>query len=157
MRYLTILFLLFLNSCTTNYYVVRHAEKSTYPKENPELTEEGAARAERLRVFLLEKKIKVVYSTNTTRTINTAKPIADQKRLSIYVYEAKNQDKFIEKLKKLKKNTLIVGHSNTLKPIVNKLAEKELLKKDLEDNEYNKLFVIKRKAFGKPKSEVIEY
>jgi len=58
MKYLTLLLFLFLGSCTTNFYVVRHAEKSSYPKENPELTEEGKDRAERLRVILLRKKLK---------------------------------------------------------------------------------------------------
>ncbi|MFN8431794.1 MAG: histidine phosphatase family protein [Spirosomataceae bacterium] len=157
MKYLTLLLFLFLGSCTTNFYVVRHAEKSSYPKENPELTEEGKDRAERLRVILLKKKIKEVYSTNTTRTINTAKPLTELKDLKIKIYEVKNQNDLIVNLKKSRKNTLIVGHSNTLRPIVNGLAEKEVLKKDLEDMEYNKLFIIKRKAFRKPKSEVIEY
>lgn len=146
-----------LSSCTTKFYVVRHAEKSTSPKEDPLLTEAGSQRAERLIGILMNKGIEKVYSTKTVRTTSTAKPLADARKLEIGIYEPKNQTAFIETLKKSKQNTLIVGHSNTIRYIINGLAEKEFLKKDLEDSEYSNLYLVKRGKLGKPKVKVREF
>lgn len=146
-----------LSSCTTSFYIVRHAEKSTSPKEDPILTEAGSQRAERLKKILENKEIERVYSTKTVRTTTTAKPLADTRKLEIEIYEPKNQTALIETLKKSKQNTLIVGHSNTIRHIINGLSEKEFLKKDLEDNEYSNLYLVKRGKLGKPRVKVEEY
>jgi 2,3-bisphosphoglycerate-dependent phosphoglycerate mutase len=146
-----------LSSCTTSFYIVRHAEKSSTPKEDPLLTEAGSQRAERLKLILENKSIEKIYSTKTVRTTTTAKPLADAKKLDIEIYEPKNQTAFIETLKNSKQNTLIVGHSNTIRHIINGLTEKEFLKKDLEDAEYSHLYWVKRGKFGKPKVRVQEY
>ena len=51
------------------------------------------------------------------------------------------------KLKKLKKNILVVGHSNTVDDIVNGLCNSKKIAADLQDNEYDNLFVVKYKNF----------
>lgn len=146
-----------LSSCTTSFYVVRHAEKSAAPKEDPLLTEAGSQRAERLKTILNNKGIERVYSTKTVRTTTTAKPLAEAKSIQIEIYEPKNQTALIETLKKSKQNTLVVGHSNTIRHIINGLAEKEFLKKDLEDSEYSNLYLVKRGTFGKPMVSVKQF
>ena len=146
-----------LSSCTTNFYIVRHAEKSTAPKEDPLLTEAGSQRAERLKSILENKGIEKIYSTKTVRTMTTGKPLADAKSIQIEIYEPKNQSALIESLKKSKQNTLVVGHSNTIRHIINGLSEKEFLKKDLEDSEYSNLYLVKRGKLGKPKVKVEEF
>ena len=146
-----------LSSCTTSFYIVRHAEKSASPKEDPLLTVEGSQRAERLKTILENKGIEKVYSTKTVRTMTTGKPLADAQKLEIEIYEPKNQSALIETLKKSKQNTLIVGHSNTIRHIINGLSEKEFLKKDLEDAEYSHLYLVKRGKLGKPRVTVEEY
>lgn len=141
-----------LCSCTcTHFYIVRHAEKSTSPASDPELTLEGKKRAEKLKEILKTKNIQQIYSTKTVRTLNTAKPLAELNNVEVKIYDAKNQSQFIEELKISKKNTLVVGHSNTIRHVVNGLSEKEVLSKDLEDSEYNYLFHIKKNKKGKPK------
>lgn len=142
--------IILFNSCTTKFYIVRHAEKSTTPKEDPTLTEVGSARAEKLKMILENKNIEEIYSTNTTRTKSTANPLAQKIQKEIQIYDARNQTEFIEKLKKSKKNTLIIGHSNTIRFTINGLGETEFLKEDLTDLEYDNLFIVKRGA-GKPK------
>ena len=146
-----------LSSCTTSFYIVRHAEKSTSPKEDPLLTEAGSQRAERLETILENKKIERIFSTQTVRTVSTAKPLSDALKQQIEIYDPKNQTAFIETLKKSKQNTLIVGHSNTIRYIINGLAEKEFLKKDLEDSEYSNLYLVKRGKLGKPRVKVEEF
>lgn len=154
---MTILVVWAVSSCTTSFYVVRHAEKSTAPKEDPLLTESGSQRAERLKKILENKGIEKIYSTKTVRTMTTGKPLADAKSIQIEIYEPKNQATLIETLKKSNQNTLLVGHSNTIRHIINGLAEKEFLKKDLEDSEYSNLYLVKRGKFGKPKVKMEEY
>ncbi len=146
-----------VSSCTTSFYVVRHAEKSTAPKEDPLLTESGSQRAERLKTILENKGIKKIYSTKTVRTMTTGKPLADAKSIQIEIYEPKSQTTFIETLKESKQNSLVVGHSNTIRHIINGLAEKEFLNKDLEDSEYSNLFLVKRGKLGKPKVKVQQF
>jgi 2,3-bisphosphoglycerate-dependent phosphoglycerate mutase len=156
--FITLVFVVWaLSSCTTNFYIVRHAEKSSAPKEDPLLTEAGSQRAERLKRILENKGIEKVYSTKTVRTTTTVKPLANAKKVEIEIYEPKNQMAFIETLKNSKQNTLIVGHSNTIRHIINGLAEREFLKKDLEDAEYSHLYLVKRGKFGKPRVRVEEY
>jgi 2,3-bisphosphoglycerate-dependent phosphoglycerate mutase len=146
-----------VSSCSSTFYLVRHAEKAKEPAANPPLTELGQQRAEDLKNRLLSKNIKAIYSTQTLRTTNTAKPLAENLGLDIQVYDAKKQADFVENLKKIKgKNTLIVGHSNTIRHLVNGLFEKDSIKSDLQDNEYNRLFIVKRGVF-KPKLKIENY
>lgn len=141
-----------LYSCTnTHYYIVRHSEKSTIPIADPELTLEGKKRAEKLKEILKSKDIQQIFSTKTVRTLNTALPLAELINKEVKIYDAKNQNQFIEELKSSKNNTLVVGHSNTIRYIINGLSEKEVLSKDLEDSEYNFLFHVKINKKGRPK------
>jgi broad specificity phosphatase PhoE len=149
--------ILFLTSCgTTTYYVVRHAEKAA-PTGNMTsdvpLSEEGKQRAEALKDALSGKKIQHIYSTNTIRTTSTAKPLSEVTGLSIQTYDAKDTG-FVSRVKALPKgNVLIVGHSNTVDDLVNRLTNQQLLT-DLPETNYGDLFIIKkgkltRSRFGK--------
>jgi phosphohistidine phosphatase SixA len=141
-----------LSSCTTNYYIVRHAEKASEPKNDPRLTETGELRAENLVTVLRKKRIQKIYSTDFKRTKETVNPIAESRFIDVEIYDPKNQGEFIEKLKKENKHTIISGHSNTIRYIINGLYEQEILPKDLDESEYGDLFIIKRSRSGKPKS-----
>ena len=59
------------------FILVRHAEKdisATADKVDPELTDAGSSRAERLVKAIKKYKPGAVYSTNFKRTNSTAKP-----------------------------------------------------------------------------------
>jgi len=103
----------------------------------------GQQRAVALKEVLKNKKISYVFSTNTIRTTTTAKPTADRFGLTIQTYGPRPDSAFIAKLKALKKNTLIVGHSNTVDEIVNGLTGTRAVPGDLQDSEYNNLFVVR--------------
>jgi len=134
------------SSCTHTYYIIRHAEKATQEanmSSDVPLTEQGQQRAEQVKEVLKNKKIGLVYSTNTIRTKATAQPTADYFHLPIEMYGPRPDSAFIALLKSKKKNTLIVGHSNTVDDIVNMLCATKKVPGDLPDSEYNKLFIIK--------------
>ncbi len=149
MRQIVILLTLFtFCSCSSvKYFIVRHAEKAAPGmggSTDVPLTAKGEARAQALKKDLLNGKIGYIYSTNTIRTKSTAKPTADVFQLPINIYGPMPDSAFIAKLKKLNMNTLIVGHSNTVDDIVNKLCGQTLLQ-DLGDNEYDNLFIVTKK------------
>lgn len=133
-------------------YLVRHAEKSTSPAKDPELTELGLQRAQDLAQVLGGKKIKAIYSTNTTRTRETAMPLSKKLGLAIQYYTPDTADKIVQNALKLKRNTLIVGHSNTLLPLIAALGL-QASKKEIPDSEYDNLFMIYR---NKGKLKLVE-
>jgi phosphohistidine phosphatase SixA len=156
MRIYCLLFpaLFLLLSCSHTYYIVRHAEKAVMPgasnmqAQDPPLTDTGHKRAVALKDVLGDKNIRYIFSTNTIRTKSTAEPLREQLQLEIATY-ARADSAFIASLKKLKKNTLVVGHSNTVDELVNGLYNQKVLS-DLDDAEYDNLFevVYKKKLFG---------
>lgn len=148
------LFATMLTACSHTYYVVRHAEKvikpdATMMANDPPLTAAGQARAEALKEVLKDKHIRFIFSTNTIRTKSTAEPIRVYLGISTETYGPRPDTGFIARIKKLKDNTLIVGHSNTVDDIVNGLCNQVKVAGDLDDSEYDNLFVVKyRKFFG---------
>lgn len=163
MKLLLPVLMILLISCGNTYYIVRHAEKmpasASMMSSDVPLTEQGKERAEALAEVLKNKKIRYVFSTNFIRTKSTAQPTAEYFNLHPEIYEPTPDSNFISKLKSLKKNVLIVGHSNTVDNIVNMLCGKIEIPKDLPENEFDNLFVVKRKGkryffksekYGKP-------
>lgn len=148
MKDFLLLFVLGTMACTSShYYIVRHAEKALVTSDpaimiadNPPLSEAGKVRAFVLRNELQHKHIRHIYSTNTLRTISTARPLSQNKNIKIEIYN--DLDSLVRLVKSGKGNTLIVGHSNTVDDIVNKLSGRKEILGDIKDKEYNNLFVI---------------
>ena len=86
-------------NCST-FYLIRHAEKIRLDKSesNPDLNEKGLIRAEGWKTYFLDKGVSKIYSTNYKRTLNTVKPIANEKNIEIILYSPSDieYDKFIE-------------------------------------------------------------
>lgn len=145
MKYILPAILLILVSCSHSYYVVRHAEKAAQTanmSSDVPLSDKGKERAEALKMILKNKKIRHIFSTNTIRTRTTAQPLADQMGLKIEIYGPVPDSAFINKLRSLNKNVLIVGHSNTVDDIVNLLCRRKEVQGDLPDSAYSKLFIV---------------
>lgn len=140
--------ILFSACSPTTYYIVRHAEKATAApnmSSDVPLTDKGKDRANKLRDLLKDKKIGYIYSTQTIRTTSTAKPLSEAINIPIEIYNPRDtSNTFINQLKAIQnKNVLVVGHSNTVDDIVNKLTGRQLLS-DLPDSSFNNLFIVKK-------------
>ena len=150
MKNIFIITLMVFTSCSHYYYIVRHAEKepaaSNMMSTDVSLSEKGKERAEALKEIMKDKKIGYVFSTNFIRTKSTVMPTATLFHLQIQNYGPSPDSSFIRKLKTLKRNTLIVGHSNTVDNIVNMLCGKKVMEGDLPESEYNKLLIVKKKG-----------
>ncbi|HEY0039475.1 MAG TPA: histidine phosphatase family protein [Flavisolibacter sp.] len=140
------LFIIFLfTSCkTTTYYISRHAERAGNMSNDPQLTAEGEKQALDLRDHLRGKSIKGIYSTNFARTKSTARPTSELYNLPVNIYSQANT--LIDSLKAVNKNNiLILGHSNTVDDLVNRLTGTNTMT-DLGDTEYGNLFIVRKKG-----------
>ena len=151
-----LLLIIFASCSSVKYYVVRHAEKETASPgttmstpNDPPLSAAGRVRAIELREALRTKRIAYIFSTNTIRTVSTAQPLNELRGATdIQLYNTRDSlDFLIQQLKSIRKgNSLIVGHSNTVDDIVNKLCGETKVPGDLPDSEYDNLYIITKKG-----------
>ena len=129
-------------ACSSNrIYIVRHAEKSSSPANDPDLTPEGKVRAEALEKLLRKKDIQAIYSTDTRRTRQTAEPLANTTGLPVQTYANDTLLQFLYRVVDSEKNTLIVGHSNSVPRMLRELSLPATIQA-IPDNDYDNLFVI---------------
>ncbi|MFD2200270.1 phosphoglycerate mutase family protein [Shivajiella indica] len=134
-------------------YLVRHAEK-VLVGDDPELSVAGTARAKKLAQILADKNIDHAYSTNTIRTIATIQPLMDaQTGLSVEIYDVKNHDELVKDLRTRKGNAVVVGHSNTIHHVVNYFVQQGEKFPELQDIEYDFIFVVTLEKDGSSKVE----
>jgi broad specificity phosphatase PhoE len=136
--------------------LVRHAEKVD-ASQDPELTEAGKQRAERLAKIVKKYKPGAIYSTDFKRTRDTAAPMAARRRLKVEIYDPKNPADLIDTIMKSKtKRFMIVGHSNTIPGLANLLGKKELFK-NLDDAEHGVIWIVRLKDGELRKIEILRY
>ena len=131
----------------TTVYLVRHGEKSSADPNNPNpaLTPAGRARAEALAAKLRSAGVTHIISTQWTRTRETAEPLASQLGLTTEIVPTTDSD-FVNRtaaavLRHRGATILVVGHSNTIAPVITALGGPRL--PDLCDSEHSHLFVMK--------------
>ena len=135
--------------------LIRHAEKDT-GDNNPGLTEAGKLRAKKLMTLFPNATPDEMYATPYKRTFQTLQPWAGSLGITIKPYSAIKLPEFAAELLKHKGKTIVVaGHSNTTPELANLLIGSDTYK-TLDDNEYNKVFVI-TVVKGKGKAKIIEY
>ena len=129
----------------TAVFVVRHAEK--FSEQDERLTDAGKARAARLASMLRGSGIAAIYSTDTERTIGTAKPLADALGQKVRIYGV--PPALVETLRKDNAGdvVLVVGHSNSVPALLESLGCEE--KVAIASDEYDNLFVAVPKKDGK--------
>jgi phosphohistidine phosphatase SixA len=135
-----------LSSCSYRVYVVRHAEKATSPANDPPLSAEGLQRSADLKRTLQGNKIKAIYSTKTSRTMQTAAPLVSCLNIQTIPYGPRPDSSFVATIKAGKKNTLVVGHSNTVDDLVNLLCGSKVVTGDLSEAVYDNLYIITMKG-----------
>ena len=130
-------------------FIVRHAEKQAdaNAKDVP-LSPAGQARAERLARPLRDARIVAVYSTDTVRTRSTASPLARTAEIEVTIYDPADAGGQID-LKPLAErirrehrtgNVLVVGHSNTVAPLIRALGSTEEVA--IGDQDFDGLYVV---------------
>jgi len=98
------------------FYVSRHMQKES--GDDPALTAEGTANAQRLADMLADKGIAAIFSTDTKRTRATAEPLSRLIGVPIQVYDPRDNQALAARAQAVTGSVLIVGHSNTVPAIV---------------------------------------
>lgn len=134
--------------------VVRHGEKVDDSRD-PLLNEKGQQRAQNLARILRDANIEQVFATEYQRTQLTAKPLADARQLAITPYSAKESLAIGQQLRSASKNTLIVGHSNTLNTLLQGLGITE--QKAVAEDEFDRLLIVHLHKDGAPSLTILRY
>lgn len=106
-------------SAPTVVIIVRHADKATTPAGDPPLTQVGVERAQTLATLLADAKVGAVMHTPTTRTRETARPVAERFGLTPEVIPQGPLElqaaAVVEMVRAHRGQTVVVvGHSNTV-------------------------------------------
>ncbi len=139
--------------------LMRHAEKDVSEEADtadPELSEAGKLRAEKLAEIAKKYKPEIIYSTNYIRTKATVAPLASDLRAMTFIYDPKNLGEMYDFIMSGKyKKIVIVGHNTTTPALANLLMKEERYKR-LGENEYDKIFVVKIKKNKKKPDKIRE-
>jgi len=138
---------------TTTVLLVRHAEKMTTGGSDPQLTDDGRARAENLAAMLKDVELEAIYSTPFVRTRGTVAPVAKAKGIELTITEVGPgfEKALAERILAENKGgtVLVVGHSNTIGRTIAALGAGQPF--DLDESEYGDLFVCTLPDGGEPK------
>ncbi|NML64194.1 histidine phosphatase family protein [Hymenobacter sp. RP-2-7] len=143
----------------TVVYLVRHGEKDITPGlADPLLTTAGEARAQALADRLTRERPAALFTTDTRRTRATLAPLAQALHLTPLTYSAKEPAALATRIGQeyAGQTVVVVGHSNTLLPLLAALGVREAVA-DIPDDEYSNLYKVTLRD-GKPaKLEVSHY
>ncbi|WLI89310.1 phosphoglycerate mutase family protein [Massilia sp. R2A-15] len=128
-------------------YLVRHGEKQAAGKD-PELTAQGKARAQNVATMLRKAGVEAVFSSQTTRTIQTAQPMAQAAGVEVQTYDPSKPEAMVARVKALKGGAvLVVGHSNTVPALVRMFGG--VPGTDIADDEFDRVYQLHVGADGK--------
>lgn len=138
-------------------FVVRHAEKQSEANEpGVPLSEAGRTRAKKLAALLKNAGVAAIYSTDTVRTLETAEPLAQALKIAVRKYSLLDADgktnlqPLAERLKAehARDTVLVVGHSNTVPPLLKALGCPEDI--TIPAGQYDDLFTVVPRGDGPP-------
>jgi broad specificity phosphatase PhoE len=127
-RPLAALMLMALAACSTtpepprgpSFYVMRHLQKAE--GEDPPLSAEGQVNARKLIGFFAAERPRVAYVSTTRRAYETAAPAAKKLRMRIRRYDPADTAGLVARVLAERGPVLVVGHSNTVPEIVERLG-----------------------------------
>ena len=125
---------------TTTVVLVRHAEQVS-ASDDPGLTAQGQAHAARLAEMLERTGIDAIYVSEARRTRETAMPVAGAVGVEPREIPADEVSRLVRRLKWRHRGevVLVVGHSNTVPSVADKLGVKIGV---VEAEDYSGLWVI---------------
>lgn len=153
--------LLLLTGCTTTTFVpknadnalttvvlVRHAEKALDQGKDPELTEDGRKRAEKLAWMLADLQPDAIFATQYQRTELTVAPLSMQSGIAITRMSAANIDGLAQRIREehVGGTVVVSAHSNTVPAIIAALGSEPV--PDIADSDYSNLYIVSLPALG---------
>ena len=149
-------------------FLIRHAEREEEPRQDPPLKKEGVARAQELARLLGNAGVKAIYTSQFTRTKQTAEPLANKLGLTIAPISLKsnptNPRQIAEEsttevvnkiLERAGENVLVVGHSNSIPDVIKMLGGDVV--PTIDERKFDDLFIVTVYAKGKAKVTHLKY
>lgn len=138
------------DTTATTFVLVRHAEKDTTNKNDPDLTQAGKDRARLLADVVQLIKIDAVYSTQVLRTLKTATPTVAMQKAPLIPYNAEESEALMQRLVSTEqgKTFVIVGHSNNIPQMLNKISGNGKFAQ-IEESDYDNIYIVKAANKGK--------
>jgi broad specificity phosphatase PhoE len=143
---------------TTTIFLVRHAEKVTTDPadQDPDLTAAGLQRAQALQQYLQDTPVDAFFSTPYKRSQRTLSFLTQGRPVQFYEPHDVSQLRTRVLTEYKGKTIVIVGHSNTLLPIIEAFGAKSPLQQISED-QYDNLFRLKISPRGKASVQAFKY
>lgn len=149
-------------------FLIRHAEKEDEPRQDPPLKKEGVARSQELARLLAGAGIKSIYTSQFTRTKQTAEPLAAKLGLTATAISLKSnpsnprliaEESTAEVVNKILQgageNVLVIGHSNSIPDVIKMLGGDVV--PTIDERKFDDLFVVTVYAKGKAKVTQMKY
>jgi broad specificity phosphatase PhoE len=144
-------------SAEITVYVIRHAEKQVLDREapkamggtadDPPLSQAGQLRALGLTEDLPVREIDAIYVTKTKRSFDTASAVIALTGIEPIYYPPRDVDGLVTRLRKRHgERVLVVGHSNTIPPLLQGLGVQEPI--EIADEQYGDLWIVTVNASG---------
>lgn len=146
-------FVSYRSATTTTIVLVRHAEKVMGTIDDPPLAAEGVRRAERLAQMFGEVKagngLEAIYVSDTKRSQQTVAPLVSRLGINPIVYAPADVDGTVRKVLRDHRGgrALIVGHSNTIPAMIQKLTGQTV--PPIGEEEYDDVYVVTVPSFGR--------
>ena len=144
---------LLASASTTTILVMRHAEKAALPAEDPPLSMAGEGRAQELAHVLgeapAEFRIQGIFVSEFRRTQETVRPLANRLGVPVIVVPAADTALVVERARDEYRGgrVLIVGHSNTVPEIVERLSGRNI--PVMAESEYGIVYVVSLPRFSR--------
>lgn len=136
--------------------LVRHAEKVDSSKD-PDLSDEGRARASRLAAMLVDAGVSAVFATQYKRTQQTVAPLAVARGLTPAVMHSDDVDGLAARLRALASDAVAVyaGHSGSVPKLLSALGHET--PPDIDESDYTHLFIVSLERAGPPRVVQLRY
>ena len=149
-------------------YLIRHAEREDEPRQDPPLKKEGVSRSQELARLLSSAGIKAIFTSQFTRTKQTAEPLATKLGLTVTSFTLRSnpsnprliavestQEVANKILERGGESVLVIGHSNSIPDVIKALGGDTV--PTIDEKKFNDLFVVTVYAKGKAKVAQLKY
>lgn len=149
-------------------FLVRHAEREQEPRQDPPLSKDGIARSQTLARLLSNAGIKAIFTSQFTRTKQTAEPLATKLGVTITPFTLKsnpsNPRQIAEEstaevtnkiLERAGQSVLVIGHSNSIPDVIKMLGGDVV--PTIDEQKFDDLFIVNVYAKGKAKVVQLKY
>jgi len=149
-------------------FLIRHAERADEPRQDPPLTDAGVSRSQALARLLSNAGVKAIFTSQFTRTKQTAEPLATKLGLTVTPFTLKsnpsNPRQIAEEstaevtnkiLERSGQSVLVVGHSNSIPDVIKMLGGDTV--PTIDERKFDDLFIVTVYAKGKAKVVQLKY